>query len=59
MNERGLFLMRTVEKVDKNVVSFEFSVSAEEFETAVQKAYKKNVGKIKRIADIHFINVKK
>ena len=38
--------MSTVEKVDKNVVSFEFSVSAEEFEKAVEKAYRKNVGKI-------------
>ena len=38
--------MSTVEKVDKNVVSFEFSVSAEEFETAIDKAYKKNVGRI-------------
>lgn len=38
--------MSTVEKVDKNVVSFEFSVSAEEFETGIEKAYKKNVGKI-------------
>ena len=38
--------MSTVEKVDKNVVSFEFSVSAKEFEKAVEKAYRKNVGKI-------------
>lgn len=38
--------MSTVEKVEKNVVSFEFSVSAEEFETAIEKAYRKNVGKI-------------
>ena len=38
--------MSTVEKVDKNVVSFEFSVSAEEFETGIEKAYRKNVGKI-------------
>ena len=38
--------MSTVEKIDKNVVSFEFSVSAEEFEKGVEKAYKKNVGKI-------------
>lgn len=38
--------MSTVEKVDKNTVSFEFSVSAEEFEVAVNKAYKKNVGHI-------------
>lgn len=38
--------MSTVEKVDKNVVSFEFSVSGEDFEKAIEKAYKKNVGKI-------------
>ena len=38
--------MSTVEKVDKNVVSFEFTVSADEFEKGVEKAYKKNVGKI-------------
>ena len=38
--------MSTVEKVDKNVVSFEFSVSADEFETGIEKAYRKNVGKI-------------
>lgn len=38
--------MSTVEKVEKNVVSFEFSVSAEEFEKAIEKAYRKNVGKI-------------
>ena len=38
--------MSTVEKVDKNVVSFEFSVSAEDFEKAVERAYRKNVGKI-------------
>lgn len=38
--------MSTVEKIDKNVVSFEFSVNAEEFEKGVEKAYKKNVGKI-------------
>ncbi|MGN0179991.1 MAG: trigger factor [Monoglobaceae bacterium] len=38
--------MSTVEKVDKNVVSFEFSVTAEEFEKAVERAYRKNVGKI-------------
>jgi len=38
--------MSTVEKIDKNKVSFEFSVSAEEFEKAVEKAYRKNVGKI-------------
>ena len=38
--------MGNVEKTDKNIVSFEFSVSPEEFEKAVQKAYKKNVKKI-------------
>ncbi len=38
--------MSTVEKVDKNVVSFEFTVSADEFEKGVEKAYRKNVGKI-------------
>lgn len=38
--------MSTVEKVDKNVVSFEFSVSADEFENGIEKAYRKNVGKI-------------
>lgn len=38
--------MATKEKAEKNMVSFEFKVSAEEFEAAVAKAYKKNVGKI-------------
>ena len=38
--------MATKEKAEKNMVSFEFTVSAEEFEAAVAKAYKKNVGKI-------------
>ena len=38
--------MSTVEKVDKNVVSFEFTVSADEFGKGVEKAYRKNVGKI-------------
>ena len=38
--------MSTVEKVDKNVVSFEFAVSADEFEKGIEKAYRKNVGKI-------------
>ena len=38
--------MSTVEKIEKNMVSFEFSVTAEEFEAAIEKAYKKNVGKI-------------
>lgn len=39
-------MMSTVEKIDKNVVSFEFTVSADEFENAIEKAYRKNVGKI-------------
>ena len=38
--------MATNEKTEKNVVSFEFSASAEEFKAATFKAYKKNVGKI-------------
>lgn len=38
--------MSTVEKVEKNVVSFEFSISAEEFEKGIERAYRKNVGKI-------------
>lgn len=38
--------MSKAEKKDKNIVEFEFSVSAEEFEKAVEKAYRKNVGKI-------------
>ncbi len=38
--------MSTVEKIEKNVVSFEFSLSAEEFEKAIEKAYRKNVKKI-------------
>ena len=38
--------MSTVEKTEKNVVSFEFSVSADEFEKAIEKAYRKNVSKI-------------
>ncbi len=38
--------MSTVEKLDNSMVSFEFSVSAEEFDKAVNKAYKKNVGRI-------------
>ncbi len=38
--------MSTVEKPEKNVASFEFTVSANEFEKAVEKAYRKNVGKI-------------
>lgn len=38
--------MSTVEKVEKNMVSFEFSISGEEFEKAIEQAYRKNVGKI-------------
>ena len=38
--------MSTVEKPEKNVASFEFTVSADEFEKGVEKAYRKNVGKI-------------
>lgn len=38
--------MSKVEKVEKNVVKFEFSVTPEEFEAAIEKAYRKNVGKI-------------
>lgn len=38
--------MATNEKAEKNMVSFEFSASAEEFAAAVEKAYRKNVGKI-------------
>jgi len=38
--------MSTVEKTEKNVVSFEFSVSGEDFRAAIDKAYKQNVGKI-------------
>lgn len=38
--------MGKVEKLENNMVSFEFSVSPEEFEKAVQKSYKKNVKKI-------------
>ena len=38
--------MSKVEKPEKNVASFEFTVSADEFEKAVEKAYRKNVGKI-------------
>lgn len=38
--------MGNVEKLENNTVSFEFSVSPEEFEAAVQKSYKKNVKKI-------------
>lgn len=38
--------MSNVEKLENNVVSFEFVVTADQFEDAIQKAYKKNVGKI-------------
>ena len=38
--------MSTVEKTEKNVVEFEFSVSGEDFRAAIEKAYKQNVGKI-------------
>lgn len=38
--------MSTVEKTEKNVVSFEFSVSGEAFRDAIEKAYRKNVKKI-------------
>ncbi len=38
--------MSTVEKTEKNVVTFEFSITGEEFKAAIEKAYKKNVGKI-------------
>lgn len=38
--------MANVEKLENNTVSFEFSVTPEEFEKAVQRSYKKNVKKI-------------
>ncbi len=38
--------MSKVEKTEKNVVEFEFSVSGDEFKAAIEKAYKKNVGQI-------------
>ena len=38
--------MSKVEKTEKNVVEFEFSVSADEFKAGIEKAYKKNVGQI-------------
>lgn len=38
--------MSTVEKTEKNVVSFEFSITGDEFKAAIEKAYRKNVGKI-------------
>ncbi len=44
--DREVLDMATKENTEKNMVSFEFSVSAEEFAAAIEKAYKKNVGKI-------------
>lgn len=38
--------MSTVEKTEKNVVTFEFSISGDEFKAAIEKAYRQNVGKI-------------
>lgn len=38
--------MSTVEKKEKNVVEFEFSVNGEDFRAAIEKAYRQNVGKI-------------
>ena len=38
--------MSTVEKTEKNVVTFEFSITGEEFKAAIEKAYRKNVSKI-------------
>lgn len=38
--------MSKVEKTEKNVVEFEFSVSADEFKAGIEKAYRKNVGQI-------------
>ncbi len=38
--------MANFEKLENNTVSFEFSVTPEQFEEAVQKSYKKNVKKI-------------
>jgi len=38
--------MSKVEKAEKNVVEFEFSVSGADFCAAIEKAYKQNVGKI-------------
>ena len=38
--------MSKEKKAEKNVVEFEFQVSAEEFKAGIQKAYKKNVGQI-------------
>ncbi len=38
--------MSKSKKTEKNVVEFEFSVSAEEFNKGIEKAYKKNVGHI-------------
>ncbi len=39
-------LMSTVEKTEKNVVTFEFSITGDEFKAAIEKAYRQNVGKI-------------
>ena len=39
--------MAKVEKLENSQVKFAFSINAEEFETAIEKAYKKNVGKMK------------
>jgi trigger factor len=41
-----MFQMSKKVKADKNVVEFEFSVSGEEFNAGIEKAYKKNVGQI-------------
>ena len=39
--------MAKIEKLENSQVKFEFSINAEEFEAAIEKAYKKNVGKMK------------
>ena len=36
-----------VEKLENSAVSFEIAISAEEFEAAVEKAYRKNIGRMK------------
>lgn len=38
--------MSKVEKTEKNVVEFEFSVNGEDFRAGIEKAYRKNVGQI-------------
>ncbi|MBR5154987.1 MAG: trigger factor [Clostridia bacterium] len=38
--------MSKVEKTEKNIVEFEFSVSGDAFKAGIEKAYKKNVGQI-------------